>query len=241
MQELIAPETGYTKTNHIKCISGKWKLLIVFNAIFGLLLWFGYFTDYSWVGIFADYLFPFLAASVSVISLFLLSKNKGQLAVRSRLIFKMACFPSLIGGGLAIILMIIMIIPPFSLGFLFALNEISDETLIQSIESPDQSHIANVYFRGVGAYDVCNGRIFIRIRSKWLPLIERDVYKDLHSYADKETHEYICWKDTDTLQIVGEPGGKSAKQLTKISTIADRLFYAGLSDEMVARLKKSTQ
>lgn len=68
-----------------------------------------------------------------------------------------------------------MFVPPFTLGGLFAFDELAGEKQIQQIESPDGRLTADVYFRGVGAYSGGNGRVDVRIRDRFVPFLERDV------------------------------------------------------------------
>ena len=192
------------------------------NAALGVLLWFGYCTDFSWAGTFADYCFPPGVAVVAAVSWWLFQRDKRPSTGVNRRVFRLACLPSLFGGGLAVMLMVIMMIPPFTLGFLFALSEIQDEALIQRVTSPDRSRVAEVHFRGVGTYAGGNGRVFIRVRYWRLPLVERDVYEVSRSYASKETREYVRWEGPDTLRIVGEPEGAFSNQEIKVGILAFR-------------------
>ncbi len=178
--------------------NNKWKVLIGVNLFLGMLLWFAYFTDYSLPGTVIDFLFPPAVAIVSLISLLAAGKNtptKGK-----RLVSRLSCIPSLI-GGCSYTIISILAIPVFMLGFFFAMDELSNETLIQRIASPDGSRIAEVYFRPVGAYSGGNGRISIRVKYRLFPFVERDVYHVGRSYANESTTDYLSWVDNDTLFI----------------------------------------
>jgi hypothetical protein len=96
---------------------------------------------------------------------------------------------------------VLLVMPPFTLGALFTIDEISHEKLIQQATSPDGSRVAQVYFRGVGAYASGNGRIYVRVKHRLLPFVERDVYHLHGSHADENTVEYLSWRDSDTLYI----------------------------------------
>ena len=111
----------------VRRVGRKWRIIVGINLSLGLMLWFGYCTDYSWVGTVPDYCFPPGVALVSLLSLMSAGKCTEK---RFRRLCRLACMPSLIGGGLAVVLMVIMIIPPFTLGFFFRLSEIEDETLM---------------------------------------------------------------------------------------------------------------
>lgn len=173
-------------------------MVIALNLFAGLILWFGYCTDYSWAGSMPDYIYPPAVAFVALVSL--RRKDKGANR-RSRRRYRLACMPSLIGGGMAIVLMVIMFVPPLLLASLFTISEIAGETLIQSAVSPDGTRVANVYFRPVGAYSGGNGHVFIRVRYRWLPIVERDIYYVRMSSAHEYTHDYLQWKDANTLHI----------------------------------------
>ncbi len=55
--------------------------------------------------------------------------------------------------------------------------------------------------RVIGAYGGGNGRIFVKVKYRWFPIIEREVYVLSPSYATKETHNFLEWVDNDTLLI----------------------------------------
>ncbi len=171
--------------------------LALFNLLAGLVLWFLYLTDYSLVGSIADYVFPIVVGIVALGSLLI-----AWMARRPKWNL-LALVPSLVGGGLAVVLMLLLMLSV--LGFLFMADEVLNERLIQTVQSPDRERTALVYFRGVGAYDAGNGRVLVRIRERGLPLLERDVYYEEQSYADSGTRQYVRWVDRDTLTIIGEP------------------------------------
>ena len=176
----------------------KWNVVIGVNFALGLLLWFGYFTDYSVVGTWPDLLLP---PVVGLVGLFSWRSAKNVSSEAMRRIHKLSSLPSIIGGCLPVLLAVIMLIPPFTLGFLFALEEIKGETRIHRVVSPDGWRLAEAYFRPVGAYSGGNGRIQVRVRYSLFPLVERDVYHLRRSYASKKTKHYLYWVDSDTLYI----------------------------------------
>jgi hypothetical protein len=178
--------------------SQKWKVILGVNFALGFLLWFGFFTDYSWAGTIPDILFPPIVAVVGFISL-LAARNARSKS--KRLASRLSCLPSLIGGGLYVVLAIILIFPPFTLGLLFAIDELANERLIQQDVSPDGSKVAEVYFRPVGAYSGGNGRIYVRVKYRLLPFVERDVYYLRISHADENTTNYLSWQGNDTIHI----------------------------------------
>lgn len=187
-----------------------WKIIIGINVVAGLVLWLDYSTDFSWAGTMPDLIFPPVVAALALAS-FLLGKIAGVGFSRMQ---KLAFLPSLIGGGLPVVMALIMLIPPFTLGLLFAADEIANEKQIETIASPNKALVANVYFRGVGAYGSGNGRISIRVKSRWLPIVERDIYSVDPSYADESSKNYVSWKDNNTLEI-HEPGGSRSEPIDR--------------------------
>lgn len=118
-----------------------------------------------------------------------------------RVLTAAAHLPALLGGGLFVLSTLLMFVPPFTLGGLFAFDELAGEKQIQQIESPDRRLTADVYFRGVGAYSGGNGRVDMRIRDRFVPFLERDVYYLGRSLASETSSEYVSWLDNRTLKI----------------------------------------
>ena len=204
-------------------LTWSWNWLIFVNLILGLFLWFLYFTDYSLIGTIPDILFPPLVAIIAVVSLALINIH-GRF---QKFFVMLAHLPSIIGGGLYILIAFIMLIPPFTLGTMFMVSEITEEVQIQQAVSPNGTRVANVYFRGVGAYSGGNGRIYIRVRYPNIPFLERDVFYLGRSLASEETINYVEWIDDDTLHIsevdyevaVGAIGGEVPQVLALPYTI----------------------
>ncbi|MDY7040002.1 MAG: hypothetical protein SVX38_03985 [Chloroflexota bacterium] len=180
--------------------SVKWiPLIVTVNLVLGVVLWFGLFTDYSLAGTLPDLIFTPTVGLVGFISFVILL---ARVSIERKGCFApLACLPSLIGGCLPVVVTLLLILPPFTLGFIFAMDEMANETRIQQAVSPNGFWIAEVYFRGVGAYDSGNGRIFVRVKPQWFPFVERDIYSLSKSYADENTTDYLCWIDDDTLLI----------------------------------------
>ena len=173
------------------------KLLVGINLILGLCLWFFYFTDCSLAGTVADILFPPIVAGVALVS----SASVKRRRLFPRVLVTLAHLPSIIGGGLYVLVGIMLFIPPFTLGAMFTVSEITDETLIQQAVSPDGARVASVYFRPVGAYSGGSGRIFVRVSPRLMPFIERDIYYVRVSSADENTTNYLKWVDDHTVYI----------------------------------------
>ncbi|WP_152918031.1 hypothetical protein [Ardenticatena maritima] len=173
------------------------KLLVTVNLILGLFLWFLYSTDYSLAGTIPDILLPPAIGIIAIISL-AVSRTSSK---RQQLLATLSYLPSIIGGGLYVLTVFLMLIPPFTLGTFFAASEIAGETEIQRAISPDRTRTAYVYFRGVGAYSGGNGRIFVRIRYQVLPFLERDIFYLPRSYASEDTEDYVEWRGNNALYI----------------------------------------
>ncbi len=199
----IVTDSVTPRTRHIGLLS--------LNVFAGLVLWFGYSTDLSWTGTIPDLLFPPIVGVVALATLMIQKDVDPHL----RWTYRFACLPSLLGGSLAVAIAIVMFVPPFTLGGMFMADEIANERLIQNIASPDGGRIASVYFRGVGAYGSGSGRIFIRVRSRSLPILERDIYSVYPSYAYEDTQNYLRWRDRDTLEIINEPGGPRSEPIER--------------------------
>lgn len=171
-----------------------WKLVLSFNLLLGIALWFGYLTDVSLRGTILDYLFPPFVTLFALITLKALPYEKKKYG-------RLGYIPSLAGGCSYLLMVCIMLIPPFTLGFLFSISEVMSEVEIQRVMAPNNVSIAEVYFRPVGAYTSGSGYINIRVLNKFIPFIERDVYS-LKSYsASEEASDYVQWIDNDTLHI----------------------------------------
>jgi hypothetical protein len=178
-------------------INLSWKVLAVANLFLGLFLWFLFSTDYSLIGTIPDILFPPLVGIVALVSVGIIKTSKKW----QGLLIKLAHLPSAIGGGLYILTALVMLIPPFTLGAMFAVSEIADERQIQRATSPDGTQIAYVYFRGVGAYSGGNGRIFVRVRRSALSFLERDIFYLRVSNASEDSTNYLEWHGNDTIYI----------------------------------------
>lgn len=75
------------------------KALVIINLILGLFLWFLFFTDYSLAGTMPDILYPPVVGTIALVSLVTnLIRNK-----RKRLLITLPHLPSIIGGGLYIL------------------------------------------------------------------------------------------------------------------------------------------
>jgi len=173
----------------------RWSAVIL---ALGVLLWFLSFTNYSLVGSWPDVIFPAAVGLTAFISLAVaLPRTEG----RVRVLTAAAHLPALLGGGLFVLSTLLMFVPPFTLGGLFAFHELAGEKQIQQIKSPDGRLSADVYFRGVGAYSGGNGRVDVRIRDRFVPFLERDVYYLGRSLASETSSDYVSWLDNRTLRI----------------------------------------
>lgn len=171
-----------------------WKLVLTINLLLGIALWLSFFINVSLRGTISDILFPPIVAFFALLTLGALPSEKRKIGI-------FAYFPSFGGGCLYLLMGLIMIIPPFTLAFLFGASEIADEVRIQQIASPNNIDFAEIYFRPVGAYTGGSGRIYIRIVNKYVPFIERDVYAGKTYMADEKTTNYVQWLDDNTLYV----------------------------------------
>ena len=178
--------------------SRRWPGLAALSLVLGLCLWFLSFTDYSLVGTLPDLIFPPAVALVAVISLVISWRRTRR---RGRLLVALAHLPALSGGLLFLLAGIMLFVPPFTLGGLFAAGEIAGETRIQQNASPNNHLVASVYFRGVGAYGGGNGRIYVRVQHRTLPFLERDVFYLGESLATEKSSDYVKWVDNGTIHV----------------------------------------
>jgi hypothetical protein len=111
------------------------------------------------------------------------------------------CLPAALGGLPHLIVTVMAIVPPFLLATMFWTDEQQNATLIQRAPSPDRGQVAEVYFFPVGAYSAGSGRIEVYLKYTGLPWIRREIYNLPVSYANKDTHDYLKWTDSDTLYI----------------------------------------
>lgn len=193
--------------------SHKWKVVLAINLLLGLLLFFGLFTDYSWAGALPDMLYPPIVALVAIFSLRLLKRAAPTRAkgIAGRLL----CLPSIFTGCIypAILGCVIVTIPYILVIIISTAGEAINETRLQRTISPDGFQVAEVYFRGSGAYPDAEGQIIVRVKPRWLPVIERDVYTLYRSSADNDTWEHVSWVDNHTLFFV------DTNELIKINRI----------------------
>ncbi len=174
------------------------KWLVAINLGLGALLWFTYLTDYSLAGTLPDLLLPPIAALVAFVSFGVIKKHNWT---SHRRLVKLTLLPSILGGSLYVFVVILIFLPPYTLDAFFTISEIASETRVQQAISPGGARVASVYFRGVGAYSGGNGRIFVRVAYRALPVLERDIYYLRVSYAGRDTTDCVRWIDNDTLYL----------------------------------------
>jgi hypothetical protein len=188
------------------------RVLIAANLLLGTMLWLGYCTDYSLRGDNADVVFIVVVALIAGTTWLLASRVRDRSLKRFA---RLASIPSLIGGGPYLLYLIVMLpgvlllsittqlLPWEDFGDFFDDNE-GEETVIQSVLSPDGTRIANVHFQLGGGWGG-NGSIRVQVIPRWMPFVERMIYENSGSYADENTTEYLHWVDIQTLRITGEP------------------------------------
>lgn len=175
-------------------LQSHWKLVLAVNVVLGGSFWLGFLSDLSLRGTLSDILFPPFIMIFAIITL-------GALPIEKRKFGGLAYIPSCGGGCLYLFMGFIMLIPPFTLAFLFGASEIADEVRIQQIAAPNNIDFAEVYFRPVGAYTGGSGRIHVRVVNKYIPFVERDIYTGKTYTADEKTTNYVQWLDDNTLYV----------------------------------------
>jgi hypothetical protein len=140
--------------------------LIYISFILGLILWFGYCSDYSLYGNILDLIFPIIVGVIGFKAFKIIKADK-ECTKKQYVARILLVYPALFEGGIYIVLLILFILlslfVPFIIimGFGFAVSEIAQEELVQSEISPSGFTIADAYFRPVGAYASGNGRILV--------------------------------------------------------------------------------
>ncbi len=187
------------------------KLLLLLNLLLGVMIWLFHLTSYSLagrVGRAIATILPLLASLFAGYSISRLATIKvdGRLKLRTlprTLSWLLACLPSFVQGGLRILLIVIIILfPPFWLGLMFAVGEQAGLTLIQNLDSPDGTKTARVYFAPVGPYSGGNGRVSVYVRDRNFPFIEQNVYYMSASYyANENTTDYVSWVDNHSIYV----------------------------------------
>jgi len=167
------------------------------NVVLGIFLWLDYFTNYSIVGKYSEFLFPPIVGLIGFASYkFLLKSNPDN---REKLLYKLTSAPSVIGGFLSLII----IVPPMCLFSFSILNGNSQEIKIQQKISPNNLQVATVYHGSVGLVDG-NDKYSIRVRPRWFPLIEKEVYYKLlasPSWCRNDPGNCIRWVDDNTIYV----------------------------------------
>jgi hypothetical protein len=175
------------------------SLPFLVNFILGLVLWFGFCSDFSWENAAANVLFPPVVGLVGLASLFQIRK---RLIRQQKSMHVLLCLPSVLGGIPYLLLMIVLLIPPFVLGPMLWIKQQSTAILIQQVESPNGSQLAEVYYLPVGAIiPEVNGGIEVRLKYKSLPFVKRDTFVLRTTNADENTHDFLSWVDNETLYI----------------------------------------
>jgi len=174
------------------------SLPLLVNFILGLVLWFGFCSDYSWDNAAANVLFPPIVGLVGLASLFQIRK---RLIRQQKRVHSLLCLPSVIGGIPYLLLMIVLMVPPFVFGPMLWIQQQSSATRIQQVKSPNGSQIAEVYYLPVGPLSELNGGIEVHLKYKWLPFVKRDIFDLLVTNADENTHDHLSWVDNETLYI----------------------------------------
>ena len=183
------------------------------SLIFGLLLWLGLFTDYSFSNLWANISVPPLIGLISFV-IWRKTRKFTENATKNWLAFRrLACILPMIGGLPYLFLMIIVWIPPLTLGTMFWMSEQYHAILIQKEVSPDGTKVGEVYLLPVGAYSGGNGRIEVHLKHTWLPIIKRDIYYQRVSRADESATDYLQWIDDETIYI------KEDKRQLDVSTV----------------------
>lgn len=160
-------------------------------------------TDYSLRGTLVDYLVSPFALAVGVI--YLRKKNspfrheylRGLDHIARRTLVVTGCLP---------VCLSVWALTTLPVSYMaFWADAILNETRIQSIASPDRQQYVDVYYRDVVPHPGAVGEIDIRLRNKWVPFLERDIYSGV-AYDEKiktQQKNYVKWVGGGLLLIGG--------------------------------------
>ncbi|MFA5794635.1 MAG: hypothetical protein WC980_06165 [Candidatus Brocadiia bacterium] len=162
-------------------------ILVWVNLVLGLMLWLGLCSDWSLPGTKLDIILFLVACGSSVYLIIRLLLNK-QLSSKKRWLYSLVCIP------IFIFIFPYLLLFPFTL---FYASEVAGEQFVEQAVSPDGVTTASVYFRPVGAYTGGNGYILVRIKYRYFPLVERQIYVR-KTFEDEHGH-FIKWLDNDTM------------------------------------------
>ena len=178
--------------------------MIALNLVLAALLWLFHFTDYSLPGPVADVAFP---ALVGLLGILTFRATRSALGDPARVAARWCCGPAMLGGGLhlvayALAIVGIVLVPWATFRLVLNIDEILNEVRIQEVASPDGTRVADVYYRPTGARGAGGGRVLVRVRQSWPPVLEREVYFVGSSrVATEEPLDYVTWVDDDTLYV----------------------------------------
>jgi len=189
-----------------------WRIIIALNLVLGVFLWFLYCTNHSLPGIIPNIIYALAVGVIALLSLRL--KDKGP-SLRTKRCYKLSCLPSLIGGGLPVLL----VLPPFCCLGVVILNDIKGFKQVQSLASPDHTQVAIVYEIHESTVTTHSYTMTIRMRHRLLPFVERTVYRS-RAWLDQGSREYVRWKDNETLQLIPDPfSRKNSQREVKIAPV----------------------
>jgi hypothetical protein len=206
-KKTVLPQFG-NFANHLN--QRIWSSVLIVNLSLSLFLAALALTNLTLPGTWQNYLFPPLIGIFPLVSYLIFFRRSSG---KRKMLAAIATLPAAGFGCLPTLLFLLMAIPPFTLAFFFAIDEMTNEVHIQSEISPDGTQVAEVYFRGVGAYSGGNGRVNVRVHPRIFPWLELNAYSNGRSYASEETTDYVSWINNNTLRVADEEGAIPAYQL----------------------------
>ena len=172
------------------------RFIAAVNVIVATSLGIGLCTNWSWASHFANAAHAVFTLIISLATLLWWRKYRRTIK------FPIGwCFgPALLVGILAVAGPLFMLIPPFTLTSMFAMDEIASEQIVQRERSPNSGWIAVVRYRAVGAYAPGAGRIMIGLRPKLFPFLERHIAGPIETEWSSD-HMFIQWVDSTTIRV----------------------------------------
>ena len=168
------------------------RWLVALNVILGVSLWFGMCSDYGWSHEAASAVHVVLAVALATWLRRRCLKGSVQRAL---------AIPSLLAGWVAIAGAILMWVPPFTLGAMFAAAERAERRKVQELPTLNGSKMAIVHFQPTGAYAGGTGRILVEIAYPMVPGVRRIVWGG-KTYKDGQPGTFVEWLDNETIRVV---------------------------------------
>lgn len=168
---------------------------VTVSIILNLLILIIIFSPYSFRGLVLDILLIIIGIMFSTYSFRYIFKSKFKWW--KKLILYIFQSPAIV----TLVFTILILVPPFTLGGIFAITELANTKVVQKEKSPNGMKYIIVYETTVGAYTSGHGRLSIKLVSKYFPIIEKNIFYLKESHPFKTSPEFIEWVDDKSIKI----------------------------------------